>query len=67
MAENRILCQYQQKTLCVVTIAIICSTLDPPWKFQDFRRPAYNLVKHPWWSFIAKIVSVKYIHKKVPS
>ena len=35
-----------KKTLYVVTIAIICSNLASLWKFQYFRRPIYNPVKH---------------------
>ena len=41
----------KQETLCVVTIAMICSTLASLWKSQYFRRPIYNSVEHLWWSF----------------
>ena len=44
----------KKKTLCVVTIAMICSNLASPWKFQYFRRPIYNPVEHLWWSFNCK-------------
>ena len=40
-----------KKTLCVVTIAMIYSTLASLWKFQYFRMPTYNPVEHLWWSF----------------
>ena len=53
-----------KKTLCVVTIAVICSNLASLWKFQYFRRPIYNPVEHLWWSFYCKNKAVKYIHKK---
>ena len=43
-----------KKTLCVLTIAMICSNLTPLWKFQYFRRPIYNPVKHLWCSFYCK-------------
>ena len=56
-----------KKTLCVVTIAIICSNLASLWKFQSFRRPIYNLVEHLWWSFYCKNKALQYIHKKAPS
>ena len=35
-----------KKTLCAVTIAIICSNLASCWKFLYFRRPIYNPVEH---------------------
>ena len=41
----------KQKTLHVVTIAMICFTLASIWKFQYFRRHLYNSVEHLWWSF----------------
>ena len=37
---------WKQETLCVVTIAMICSTLVSLWK-----RSLYNPVEHLWWSF----------------
>ena len=43
-----------KKTLCVVTITIICSNLASFWKFQYFRRPIYNPVEYLWWSFYCK-------------
>ena len=43
-----------KKTLCVVTIAMICSILASLWKFQYFWRPIYNPVEHRWWSFYCK-------------
>ena len=43
-----------KKTLCVITIAMICSNLASIWKFQYFRRPIYNPVEHLWWSFYCK-------------
>ena len=46
--------QIKQETLRVVAIAMICSTLASLWKFQHFRRPIYNSVKHLWWSFYCK-------------
>ena len=49
--------QAQQETLCVVTIAVICSTLASLWKFQYFRRPIYNPTEQLWWSFFVKIVN----------
>ena len=54
-----------KNTLCVVTIAMICSNLVSLWKFQHFRRPIYNPVEHIWWSFYCKNKAVKYIHKKL--
>ena len=49
--ENEIHLNKQQETLCVLTIAMICSTLTWVWKFQYFRRPLYNPVKHLRWRF----------------
>ena len=43
-----------KKTLCVITIAMICSSLASLWKFQYFRRSIYNPVEHLWWSFYCK-------------
>ena len=43
-----------KKTLCVLTIALICSNLASFWKFQYFLRPLYNPVRHLWWSFHCK-------------
>ena len=43
-----------KKTLCVVTIALICPNLASLWKFQNFRRSIYNPVEHLWWSFYSK-------------
>ena len=40
----------KQETLCVVTIAMICSTLASLWKSQYFQRPIYNPVEDLWWS-----------------
>ena len=40
----------KQETLCVVTIAMICSTLASLWKSQYFKRPIYNAVEDLWWS-----------------
>ena len=39
-----------KKTVCVLTIAMICSNLTSFRKFQYFRRSIYNPVKHLWWS-----------------
>ena len=47
----KIIQSYQQETLRIVTISIIFSTLASLWKFQYFRRPIYNRVKHLWCSF----------------
>ena len=41
-------------TLCVLTIALICSNLTSFWKFQYFRRSMYNPVEHLWWDFYYK-------------
>ena len=46
--------KYNKKTLCVITIAMICSSLASLWKFQYFRRSIYNPVEHLWWSFYCK-------------
>ena len=43
-----------KKTLCVITIAMICSSLASLWKFQYFQRSTYNPVEHLWWSFYCK-------------
>ena len=43
-----------KKTLCVVTIAMICSNLASLWKFQYFRSSIYNPVEYLWWSFYCK-------------
>ena len=43
--------QKLQKTLRVVTITMICSTLASLWKFQYFWRPICNPVEHLLWSF----------------
>ena len=43
-----------KKTLCNLTIAMICSNLASFWKFQDFRSPIYNPVEYLWWSFYCK-------------
>ena len=46
-----------KKTLCVITIAMICSNLASHWEFQYFQRSIYtesNICDGP---FIAKIVS----------
>ena len=58
-----------KKTPCVVTIAIICSNLASLWKFQYFRRPIYNPVKHLWRSFYwknSKLLSIfiKKLHRR---
>ena len=58
-----------KKTLCVVTIAIICSNLSSLWKSQCFRRPIYNPVKDLWWSFICKnskplSIFIKKLHRR---
>ena len=47
-------CFLNKKTLCVLTIAMICSNLTSFWKFQYFRRSTYNPVEHLWWSFYCK-------------
>ena len=44
----------KQESLCVVTIAMICSNLASIWKFQNSRRPIYKPVEHLWWSFYCK-------------
>ena len=44
--------QKEQAVLHVVTIAMICSTLASLWKFQYFRGPICNPVKHVWWGFL---------------
>ena len=41
---------YKQETLCLVAIAMICSTLGSLWKSQYFQRPICNPVKDLWWS-----------------
>ena len=46
--------KFNKKTLCVVTIAMICSSLALLWKFQYFRRSIYNPVEYLWWSFYCK-------------
>ena len=46
--------ELNKKTLCIVTIAMICSNLASFWKFQYFRRPIYNPVEHLWGSFYFK-------------
>ena len=46
--------QKLQKTLRVVTITMICSTLASLWKFLYFWRPIYNPVEHLLWSFYSK-------------
>ena len=38
--------KYNKKTLCVITIGIICSNLASLRKFQYFRRPIYNSIEH---------------------
>ena len=38
-----------KKTLCVVTIAMICSNLASLWKFQNFGKPIYNPDEHLWY------------------
>ena len=58
-----------KKTLCVVTIAMICSNLPSIWKFQNFRRPLYNPVEHLWWSSYYKnskpvIIFTKKLHQR---
>ena len=45
---------WNKKTQCVITIAMICSNLASLWKFQYFRWPIYNPVDHLWWSFYCK-------------
>ena len=44
----------KQKTLRVVTIAMVRSILASSWKFQYLQKPTYNPVKHLWWSFYCK-------------
>ena len=39
-----------QKTLCVVTITMICLNLASLWKFQYFWRPIYNSLEYLWWN-----------------
>ena len=39
---SKLIISINKKTLCVVTIAMICSNLAYLWKFQYFRRPIYN-------------------------
>ena len=56
--------QRKQKTLRVVTITMICSTLASSWKFQYFQEPIYNPVKHLWWSFYGKSSNVLTIFTK---
>ena len=51
---NIVIKKANKKTVCVVTIAMICSNFVSLWKFQYFWRPIYNLVKHLWWSFYCK-------------
>ena len=41
----------KQETLYVVIISMTCSTLASLWKFQYFRRPVHDPVKHLWWRF----------------
>ena len=38
--------QLKQETLRAITIAMICSILASPEKFQCFRRPIFEPVKH---------------------
>ena len=45
----------KQETLCVVTIAMICSTLASLWKSQYFQGPIYNPVEDLYGAYIAKI------------
>ena len=47
-----------KKTLCVVTIAMICSNLALLSKFQYFRRPCITQSNIYDGAFIAKIVNV---------
>ena len=47
--------------LCILTIAMICSTLALLWKFQYFWRPIYNPPEHLRWSFYyenSKLLSI---------
>ena len=44
----------KQETLCVVTIARICSILASLGKFKNFRRPIYKPVEHLWYNFHCK-------------
>ena len=60
---------FNKKTLCVITIAMICSSLASLWKFQYFRRSICNLVEHLWWSFYCKnseplIIFTKKLHDR---
>ena len=41
----------QQKTLHVLTIAMICFMLALLWKCQYFWRPIHIPIEHLWWSF----------------
>ena len=45
---------FNKKTLCVVTMAMICSNLATLWKFQYFQTPIYNPLEHLWWSCYCK-------------
>ena len=40
--------ELEQETLCVVTIAMICSTVASLWKSQYFQRAIYNPVEDLW-------------------
>ena len=59
--------KFEQETVRILTIAMICSNLASYWKIQDFWRPIYNPVKHLWWSFYwKKIVSRQVYSQKSP-
>ena len=43
-----------KKTLCIITMVMICSSLASLWKFQYFRGSIYDPVKYLWWSLYCK-------------
>ena len=54
LKNNNLLVKQKQETLCLVTMAMICSTLASLWKSQYFQKPIYNPVEDLWWSLYCK-------------
>ena len=54
----------KQETLCVVTIAMICSNLASLWKSQYFQGPIFNPVEDLWWSLYCENIKTLSIFTK---